>query len=138
MAVVTPRPAAASVAADASPTLAGALFAAGFEAWPLVIRRAENCIRPSAAEPVPTPETNGRVLRGHVFFQRSLTLPGRPTFFVRLLPSTGLPLRVRSILRHDVAHAWHDPALRCFAHRTRADHRIGLRAGPVVSDRTLR
>src|SRR5262245_33514607 len=46
MAVVTPpeRPAAASVtsvprsvAAAASPTLAGALFAAGFEAWPLVI-----------------------------------------------------------------------------------------------------
>jgi predicted MFS family arabinose efflux permease len=46
MAVVTPpeRPAAASVtsvprslAAAASPALAGALFAAGFEAWPLVI-----------------------------------------------------------------------------------------------------
>lgn len=46
MAVVTPRerPAAASVtsisrglAAAASPTLAGALFAAGLEAWPLVI-----------------------------------------------------------------------------------------------------
>ncbi|RWI32693.1 MAG: MFS transporter, partial [Mesorhizobium sp.] len=46
MAVVTPpeRPAAASVtsvprslAAAASPAIAGALFAAGFEAWPLVI-----------------------------------------------------------------------------------------------------
>ena len=46
MAVVTPpeRPAAASVtsvprslAAAASPALAGALFAAGFQAWPLVI-----------------------------------------------------------------------------------------------------
>ena len=46
MAVVTPRerPAAASItslsrglAAAASPALAGALFAAGFEAWPLVI-----------------------------------------------------------------------------------------------------
>jgi len=46
MALVTPRerPAAASItslsrslAAAASPVLAGALFAAGFEAWPLVI-----------------------------------------------------------------------------------------------------
>ena len=46
MAVVTPRerPAAASVtsvprslAAAASPASAGALFAAGFEAWPLII-----------------------------------------------------------------------------------------------------
>jgi MFS family permease len=46
MAVVTPpeRPAAASItavprslAAAASPALAGVLFAAGFEAWPLVI-----------------------------------------------------------------------------------------------------
>src|SRR5262245_10677932 len=45
----------------------------------------------------------------------------------------------RSIdIAHDVAHAWHDSTLRCFARRLEADHRIGLWAGPAVSDRTPR
>jgi MFS family permease len=74
MAVVTPpeRPAAASftavprsLAAAASPAIAGALFAGGFEAWPLVICGVwgpKDRLRSAAPETVPSPATAGGIL----------------------------------------------------------------------------